>query len=390
MRKKMQNTLKLLSVITCLAATAQGAMAANIDESKIKDTVDGLIQPLMQKNNIPGMSVAVTIRGRNYIYNYGLAAKQPQQPVTENTLFEVGSLSKTFAATLASYAQASGKLSLEQSVSHYVPELRGSSFDHVSVLNAGTHTSGLQLFMPEDIKNTTQLMAYLKAWKPADAAGTHRVYSNIGTGLLGMIAAKSLGVSYEDAIEKTLLPQLGMHHSYLKVPADQMENYAWGYNKKDEPVHVNMEILGNEAYGIKTTSSDLLRYVQANMGQLKLDANAKMQQALTATHTGYFKSGEITQDLMWEQLPYPVSLPNLLTGNDMAMTKSVATPIVPPLPPQRNVWINKTGSTNGFGAYIAFVPAKKMGIVMLANKNYSIDQRVTVAYKILSSLEGNK
>lgn len=129
MRKKMQNTLKLLSVITCLAATAQGALAANIDESKIKDTVDDLIQPLMQKNNIPGMSVAVTVNGKNYIYNYGLAAKQPQQPVTENTLFEVGSLSKTFAATLASYAQVSGKLSLDQSVSHYVPELRGSSFD---------------------------------------------------------------------------------------------------------------------------------------------------------------------------------------------------------------------------------------------------------------------
>lgn len=388
MRKKMQSTLKLLSVITCLALTAQGAMASEMDQAKIKDTVDSLIQPLMQKNNIPGMSVAVTLNGKNYIYNYGLASKQPQQPVTDNTLFEVGSLSKTFAATLASYAQVSGKLSLDKSISHYVPELRGSSFDHISVLNAGTHTTGLALFMPEEVKNTDQLMAYLKAWKPADPAGTYRVYSNIGTGLLGMIAAQSMGMTYEDAIEKTLLPKLGMTHTYLNVPADQAENYAWGYNKKNEPIHVNMEVLGNEAYGIRTNASDLIRYVQANMGQLKLDGNSTLQKALTDTHTGYFKSGKITQDLMWEQLPYPVSLPDLLTGNDMAMTKSVATPIVPPLPPQENVWINKTGSTNGFGAYIAFVPAKKMGIVMLANKNYSIDQRVTVAYKILSELEG--
>ena len=67
MRKKMQSTLKLLSVITCLALTAQGAMASEMDQAKIKDTVDSLIQPLMQKNNIPGMSVAVTLNGKDYI-----------------------------------------------------------------------------------------------------------------------------------------------------------------------------------------------------------------------------------------------------------------------------------------------------------------------------------
>lgn len=67
----MQNTLKLLSVITCLAATVQGALAANIDESKIKDTVDDLIQPLMQKNNIPGMSVAVTVNGKTTFITMG-------------------------------------------------------------------------------------------------------------------------------------------------------------------------------------------------------------------------------------------------------------------------------------------------------------------------------
>jgi CubicO group peptidase (beta-lactamase class C family) len=51
------------------------------------------------------------------------------------------------------------------------------------------------------------------------------------------------------------------------------------------------------------------------------------------------------------------------------------------------VLINKTGSTNGFSGYVAFVPAKKIGIVILANKSYPIDQRVTAAYRILTRLD---
>ena len=98
----------------------------------------------------------------------------------------------------------------------------------------------------------------------------------------------------------------------------------------------------------------------------------------------------MTQDLIWEQYRYPAKLEELLAGNS-AKVSLEANPVVridPPSPPRDDVLINKTGSTNGFGTYVAFVPAKKIGLVLLANKNYPADARVRAAYAILTRLIG--
>jgi len=96
----------------------------------------------------------------------------------------------------------------------------------------------------------------------------------------------------------------------------------------------------------------------------------------------------MTQDLIWEQYPYPVDLKILLEGNSPAMIfKGVpVTKLTPPGEPRDDVWLNKTCSTSGFGAYVAFIPAKRLGLVILANKSYPIDERVTIAYQILTQL----
>ena len=102
------------------------------------------------------------------------------------------------------------------------------------------------------------------------------------------------------------------------------------------------------------------------------------QRAITQTHTGYFQIGPMTQDLIWEQYPYPVTLKNLLTGNsnNMAYENNDAIALNPPLAPQAEVWMNKTGSTSGFGGYIAVIPVKKQAVVILANKNYPNSDRI--------------
>lgn len=383
----------LLLFLGCLAVAVRSDAARSLDHTEIAAIVDAVIHPLIEENDLPGMAVAVAVDGKTECFNYGVESRETGRPVTSRTLFEIGSLSKTFTVTLAAYAQVCGNLSLIEAASKYLPALQSSSFDRISLLNLATHTAGgLPLQVPEDIKDSPGLLGYLKHWQAPYAPGTHRVYSNVGIGLLGMITAEALHRPFDDAVEKQLLPALGLSHSYLHVPADQMPCYAQGYTGDDKPVRASPGVLASEAYGIKSCSSDMIRFLLENLDPAAPDstvADENLRQALTATHTGYFTAGDLTQDLIWEQYPDPVGLERLLAGNssEMIMHATVATPLNDPLPPQADVLINKTGSTNGFAAYVAFIPAKKLGIVLLANKRYDIKDRVTAAYKILTTLE---
>jgi beta-lactamase class C len=378
-----------LVAVTIFAACANAAVSHAADnlQDKVRSQVDSAVQPMMARDGIPGMAVAVTIAGEPYVFDYGVVSRDTHEPVTRDTMFELGSVSKTFTATLTELAQLEGNLSLTDKVSKYLPSLQGSKFGDVSLLNLGTHTSGgLPLQVPDTIASDGQLMQYFRDWRPAYPPGTYRTYSNLSIGTLGLIAAKNMGQDFTSLIQKRLFPALGMTSSYIDIPAARMPDYAQGYTKINAPTRMTTGVLSSEAYGTKATASDMIRFVEANMGLVKLDP--KLQRAITDTHTGYFKAAVMTQDLIWEQYPYPVALHTLLVGNSSTMSLNAIPTfeINPPERPQEDVWINKTGSTNGFGTYVAFVPKKRLGIVILANKNYPIDDRVTIAYKILTSL----
>ncbi|GGC01494.1 class C beta-lactamase [Pseudoduganella buxea] len=352
------------------------------DTAKVRAAVDAAIVPMMVANKLPGMAVAVTVGGKPYFFNYGLAALAGKVPVTEHTLFELGSISKMFSSTLTTYAQAQGKLSLMDHPSRYVPELAGRPIDRATLLELGTYTAGaMPMQFPDAVMRGGELR-YLRDWHSDAPPGRERNYSNPSIGLLGHVTARALGRDFTDAMEQVLFPAFGLRSTYVAVPPAAMPNYAWGYHE-GRPVRVNPGPYALEAYGVKSTSADVLRFVQANIDPSGLAP--LMRRAVQDTQLPRFKVGPMVQGLGWEQYPWPVTVAQMLAGLETNWGAHAATP-VPAVPPTGATLFHKTGSTNGFGAYAVFVPARRIGIVMLANSYHPNTERIKAAHAILSAL----
>jgi beta-lactamase class C len=341
----------------------------------------------MAQYDIPGLAVAVTADGTAMFFNYGVASRETRAPVSENTLFELGSVSKTFTATLAAYAQVQGKLSLDDHPGKYIARLKGSAIDRATLLDLGAYAAGgLPLQVPEDVRDDEQMIAWFRQWQLDAPPGTRRRYSNPSLGLFGRAAAAALQSDFGDAMERQLFPAFGLRHSYLHVPDGAMANYAWGYDKADKPVRVRPDVLDAETYGVKSSTADMIRFVQQNIAPDGLPA--PFRRAVEGTHVGFFEVGAMVQGLGWEQYRQPVTLERLLAGNGDQIMQGFnpVTKLTPPQAAPAGTLFNKTGSTRGFGAYVAFMPEQKIGIVMLANKNYPNAARVKAAYAILEQL----
>lgn len=381
--------LRAHALALLFALWAPLASSASEDADKLRSIVDGAIRPLMSRHDIPGMAVALTVDGKSHVFNYGMASKEGQVAVTDSTIFEIGSISKMFTTTLAAFAQATGKLSLNDHPGRHIPRLKGRPIDQATLLHLGTYTAGgLPLQFPDDVGVGGAALVYFQAWKADAPPGTVRQYSNPSIGLLGAATAVALKGRFASLVETQLLRKFGMHHTYIQVPPQATADYAWGY-REGKPVRVNPGPMDEEAYGIKSTAADMIRFLQVNIDPSGLEA--PLRSAVQTTQVGHFRVGGMVQGFGWEQFAYPISREMLLAGHaqeiifDPNPVQSVVAPLVPQWAATPRLF-NKTGSTRGFGAYVAFVPAKRMGLVMLANSSFPIPARVEAAHAILDQL----
>jgi beta-lactamase class C len=386
MKKSIINTL----VFTAFAATPLYISAQTILTPKqVAAVVNDTIDPLVEEQDIPGMAVAVFYNGKPQFFNYGVADKKTGRPVTENTLFELGSVSKTFTGIAGEYAAQTGIMNLNDPVTKYAPELTGDQWKDVKMLHLATYTAGgLPLQLPDSVIDQTTLWQFYQQWQPQWAPGVMRNYSNASIGLFGALAVKRSQLTFENYMTQHVFHPLKLDHTFITVPEAMQSNYAWGY-KDGQPVRVTLGMLGEEAYGVKSSSHDMVKFLQANMNPNSLPAgNDVLKKAITASQSRYFQAGEMFQGLGWEMYNWPINPQHVVadSGNDIALKPRKVEALVPPVNAMPASWVHKTGATNGFGAYIVFIPEENIGIVMLANKNYPNPVRVQAAYNILQAL----
>lgn len=354
-------------------------------EQEIKKLVDQNFKPLLEKYDVPGMAVGVIQNNKKYETYYGLQSVQDKKAVNSSTIFELGSVSKLFTATAGGYAKTKGTISFKDTTGKYWKELKNTPIDQVNLLQLATYTSGnLGLQFPDEVQTDQQVLTFFKDWKPKNSIGEYRQYSNPSIGLFGKVVALSMNKPFDQLLEKTIFPDLGLKHSYVNVPKTQMQNYAFGYNQENQPIRVNPGPLDAPAYGVKSTLPDMLSFINANLNPQKYPKD--IQRAINETHKGFYQVGTMYQALGWEEFSYPAPLQTLLDSNsEQIVMKPNKVTVISKEPSVK--MFHKTGSTNGFGTYVVFIPKENIGLVMLTNKRIPNEERIKAAYAVLNAIK---
>lgn len=384
----------MLNLKTCVAisyalCSAGPVLAATVSpiasETALKTTVSQHVRQLMQQQQIPGMAVAVLWQGKTFHYSFGQADVAAKRAVTPDTLFELGSISKTYAGVIGAMALERGDIKLTDPVAKHWPALTSPQWQQLNMQHLATYTAGgLPLFMPDNVTDDASLLAYYQQWQPQYPAGTQRVYANSSIGLFAHLAAAAGGTPYAVAFSR-LTSSLQLNQTYLQVPKTAEANYAWGYHE-GKPRRMGGGMLMDEAGGVKGSVRDVAKWVQANL-QVDPAASPVLQAGIQRAQQRYAQSALMYQGLGWEMLDYPVTLTTLTAMTDPDFVKGHAATLLDPALGARASWVHKTGATGGFGAYAAFIPSRQVGIVLLSNKRYPNAQRVELAYQILEGLK---
>lgn len=370
-----------------LLAVSGSTMAAPLTDAALAGMVNRTFAPLIKDQAIPGMAVAVIYQGQPHYFTWGMADVAGKKPVSRQTLFELGSVSKTFTGVLGGDAVSRGEIRLSDPVSRYWPALSGKQWQGITLLHLATYTAGgLPLQIPDAVSDGAALQAFYQSWQPQWAPGETRLYANSSIGLFGALAVKPSGMDFAQAMQTRVFQPLKLAHTWIRVPADAAGDYAWGY-RNGTALRVSPGALDAEAYGVKSSIEDMAAWLQANMQPAGV-RSPSLRAGLTLAQSRYWQVGEMYQGLGWEMLNWPLAAKTVVEGseNRVALSPQPATAIVPPAPRVAASWVHKTGSTGGFGSYVAFIPQEKVGIVILANKNYPNPLRVAAASRILSRL----
>lgn len=328
-------------------------VALSLSLQAVGQTLEDLTRQRVETGETPGIAVATIENGKVSYYSFGKANVAGNQSVTSQTLFEIGSITKTFTCSMFSYLCGQKEMQPADLAQRYLPEgmtLPDRNGKQITLLHLASAHSGLPRmpnnFSPADPANPyidyteKELAAFLNKTELIAEPGRQYEYSNLGMGLLGFIMTQHKHQTYAALVQQTVLKPLGMSNTFISGER-QDARLAIGYND-GTPVKAwtwGPQSVLTGAGGLVSNTEDMIKYLQA---QLADDNDALTTAFKTAHHEVAEAIGTTIQ-----------------IGMGWHITN------------HRFVWHN--GGTGGFRTFAGFDPQTKRAIVILTNSTTGAD-----------------
>ena len=233
MSRPFRRVLRFAAVTLAAAGLAPraGAQGVNTLTPELAAKVRAAVADVIAKTHVPSAEVGIVRNGRIvYVQAFGDARLSPRMPATPDMHYAIGSISKQFTVAAVMLLQQEGKLSIDDPVSKWYPELTRSS--EVTLRNLMSHTSGYEDYAPQDYTipawthaTTAEQVVHEWATKPLDFdPGTQYQYSNTNFNIVGLIVQKVSGQPFWPFLKKNVLDPVGLQHAIdLDTQHDQME-----------------------------------------------------------------------------------------------------------------------------------------------------------------------
>jgi len=321
--------------------------------------VDSVAMGYIRRLPPVGLSIGILREGKTRFYGYGETVKGNGKIPDAGTIFEIGSISKTFTATMLGLAVGEGKIRLDDPVNRYLPDsipLLQYEGKVATIRTLSNHTSGIPR-MPGNFQATVvngmdpyasytvaDLYRFLRELKLGRAPGTEFEYSNAAVGLLGTILQKQYGRSYEELLLGEVAGPLGMTDTRVNIRGVDSARFAGGYDDKgayNGPWNLSAAFAG--AGAIRSTARDMLKYAGAEMGDPGVPG--LLAKAMQLTQTLTFQDGHTRIGLGWIVVSS--------AGDDILF---------------------HNGGTGGYRSYLAINVKKKIAVVLLSNCGIGVDE----------------
>jgi len=338
---------RVLAILACLCAE----LCAAEERSLLPERVNHSIQRRLADGDFPALVITVVDSGQSATYSFGKLDNGSTPDA--NTVFEIGSITKTFTALLLAEEATANTLKLDANLATLLPRVTipSRAGKAITLEQLATQHSGLPR-LPTNLRprdpndpyadyDGDKLKAFLANYALEREPGSVYEYSNLGVGLLGFALAEHAHTTYATLLQDKIFGPIGMRSSAI-TPTDAMrEHFAMPHDEGGKPTsNWHFEALA-AAGGINSTAADMLRYLSANMGLL----NTPLYPAMELAHAPRADAAE-----------------NERIGLAWMIRHDASTDVV---------WHN--GMTGGYASFIGFTRDRRHGVVVLTNAQQSVD-----------------